>query len=81
MDNYGRKRAFVVEAPWKIWGGRLPTPDPPPIWRLWFVSLAACAGMIFMALGINQVTYSNRKFCRSVCRSVGPGFATLGTPR
>ena len=32
---------------------------------------------VFMALGINQVTYSNRKFCRSV----GPGFATLGTSR
>ena len=32
---------------------------------------------VFMALGINQVTYSNRKFCRSVC----PGFATLGTSR
>ena len=32
---------------------------------------------VFMALGINQVTYSNRKFCRSV----GPGFATLGTFR
>ena len=30
---------------------------------------------LFMALGINQVTYSNRQFCRSV----GPGFATLGT--
>ena len=29
----------------------------------------------FMALGINQVTYSDRKFCWSV----GPGFATLGT--
>ena len=27
-----------------------------------------------MALGINQVTYSDRKFCRSVC----PGFATFG---
>ena len=27
--------------------------------------------MVFMALGINQVTYSNRKFCRSVCLSVG----------
>ena len=40
---------------------------------------------IFMALGINQVTYSNRKFFRSVglsvCLSVGPGFATLGTSR
>ena len=33
--------------------------------------------MIIMALGINQVTYSNRKFCRSV----GPGVATLGTSR
>ena len=32
---------------------------------------------VIMALGINQVTYSNRKFCRSV----GPGFATLGTSR
>ena len=31
----------------------------------------------FMALGINQVTYSNRKFYQSV----GPGFATLGTSR
>ena len=26
--------------------------------------------LVFMALGINQVTYSNRKFCRSVCLSV-----------
>ena len=32
---------------------------------------------LFMALGINQVTYSSRQFCRSV----GPGFATLGTSR
>ena len=26
------KGPFVVEAwaPWKIWGGHLPTPDPPP---------------------------------------------------
>ena len=41
--------------------------------------------IFFMALGINQVTYSNREFCRSVglsvCLSVGPGFATLGTSR
>ena len=40
---------------------------------------------VFMALDINWVTYSNRKFCcsvgLSVCRSVGPGFATLGTSR
>ena len=30
MGNYGRKRAFVVEAraPWKIWG-QMPTHDPP----------------------------------------------------
>ena len=35
-----------------------------------------------MALGINQVTYSNRNSVGlSVCRSVGPGFATLGTSR
>ena len=34
-----------------------------------------------MALGINQVTYSNRKFCWSVGLSVGLGFATLGTSR
>ena len=27
--------------------------------------------LVFMALGINQVTYSGRKFCRSVCWSVG----------
>ena len=33
--------------------------------------------LVFMALGINQVTYSNRQFCRSV----DPGFATLGTSR
>ena len=30
------KGPFVVEdwAPWKIWGGHLPTPDPPE-WHLW----------------------------------------------
>ena len=33
--------------------------------------------LAFMALGINQVTYSDRKFCLSVC----PSFATLGTSR
>ena len=32
---------------------------------------------VFVALCINQVTYSDRKFCRSV----GPGFASLGTSR
>ena len=32
---------------------------------------------LFMALGINQVIYSDRKFCQSVC----PGFASLGTSR
>ena len=31
----------------------------------------------FMVLGINQVTYSDCKFCQSVC----PGFASLGTSR
>ena len=40
---------------------------------------------LFMALGINQVTYSSRQFCRSVGLSVGlsigPGFASLGTSR
>ena len=36
---------------------------------------------LFMALGINQVTYSSHQFCRYVGLSVGPGFATLGTSR
>ena len=36
---------------------------------------------LFMALGIYQVMYSDRKFCRSICLSVGPGFASLGTSR
>ena len=40
-----------------------------------------CNELFFMALGINQVTYSNRQFFRSVGLSVGPGFATLGTSR
>ena len=35
--------------------------------------------LFFMALAIYQVTYSDRKFCWSVCLSVGPGFASLGT--
>ena len=34
----------------------------------------------FMVLGIYQVTYSDRKFCRSVL-SVCPGFASLGISR
>ena len=33
--------------------------------------------VLIMVLGINQVTYSNRKFCQSVGRS----FATSGTFR
>ena len=42
--------------------------------HIYFLSVNLfCA--IFMALGIYQVTYSDRKFCRSVC----PGFASLGT--
>ena len=34
---------------------------------------------VFMALGINQVTYI--AIANSVGPSVGPGFATLGTSR
>ena len=32
MDYYGEQRALCGGslAPWKIWGGHLPTPDPPP---------------------------------------------------
>ena len=59
------------------------------LWGYSFVSQAVAASIdkkkikfkdylgVFMALGIIQVTYSNRKFCPSV----GPGFATLGTSR
>ena len=42
---------------------------------------AGCPPILFMALGNNQVTYSDRKFCQSVCLSVCPGFATSGTSR
>ena len=34
-----------------------------------------------MLFGKYQVAYSDRKFYRSVGRSVGPGFASLGTSR
>ena len=33
-------------------------------------SLSFSTFSFFMALGINQVTHSNRQFCRSVCLSV-----------
>ena len=40
-------------------------------WSLVVYSIILKArSLLFMALGINQVTYSNRKFCRSVCLSV-----------
>ena len=35
---------------------------------LFVLTLSCCK--FFMALGINQVTYSDRKFCQSVCLSV-----------
>ena len=40
---------------------------------MWFYA----TDLVFGALGTNQVTYRNRKFCRCV----GPGFATLCTSR
>ena len=38
---------------------------------LWFKTIYICRNYkgLFKALGINQVTYSNCKFCRSVCPS------------